>query len=204
MIDTLIFDMGNVLVHYQGDAVTKTYCDDPTIVSWIKEHLLQSNLWNEYDKGTMDEKQLYDTVCAMIDDTRYYPIIKKTLEQWPMYNLKTNPDMIPVVKYGLDHDMDVILLSNAPKRIHEVLDQYIPYYDQFKAIYVSADLKMVKPDPKIFEYVLDHSHKAASQCLFVDDLKRNCDAASAFGLATWIYHDGDGKTILNWLDKNKE
>ena len=204
MIDTLIFDMGNVLVHYQGDAVTKAYCDDPTIISWVDEHLLRSSLWNEFDKGTIDEKQLYDTVCGMIDDPSYYPIIEKTLMEWPKYNLKTNTDMVQVVKYGLDHGMDVILLSNAPLRIHEVLDQYIPYYDQFKAIYISSDLKMVKPDPKIFEYVLDHSNKAASQCLFVDDLKRNCDAAKSLGLATWCYHDGDGQSIIQWLDQSKQ
>ncbi len=203
MIDTLIFDMGNVLAHYTVEPVLEAICDDPQKIQWVVDHLFHSHLWHRLDEGTIDEDELYHAVADQTNDPSLYPLIKQGIVQWPKYNLTINSDMVPVVRYGLDHHMDLILLSNAPLRIHEVLDQYIPYIQRFKDLYISADLKMAKPDLRIFEYVLDHSDKKASQCLFIDDLKANCDAASSLGLTSWCYHNGDGSTIIEWLDQHR-
>lgn len=203
MIDTLIFDMGNVIAHYHADAVIKAICDDPLKIQWINEHLLENRIWDDFDQGIIDDRSLIDTVMDQCDDKTMRPLVEYCVTQWQHHNFSINDDILPVIDYGLDHHMDLVLLSNAPWRIHEVVDQVIPHVNRFKAVIYSCDIKLSKPDIKIFEYALHHLNKKAQSCLFIDDRQCNCDSAQTCGFYTWQYHDHDGMAIIEWLDHHR-
>ena len=43
---------------------------------------------------------------------------------------------------------------------------------------------MVKPDPKIYSYLLDYYKLSAGKTVFIDDTARNLEAASKLGIHT--------------------
>ena len=59
-----------------------------------------------------------------------------------------------------------------------------PMDDYFDRLYFSCDLKMMKPDPAIFQYVLDAEDLDPAETLFIDDSPRNTEAAARLGIRT--------------------
>jgi putative hydrolase of the HAD superfamily len=66
-----------------------------------------------------------------------------------------------------------------------------PIDDIFELVIDSAFVGVRKPDPEIYELALARLGIDGAECLFVDDLERNCVAARAFGMRTVTYRDAD-------------
>jgi 2-haloacid dehalogenase len=52
----------------------------------------------------------------------------------------------------------------------------------FRDRVVSGDVGLIKPDPRIYRLLLERNGLAASDAVYIDDVKRNADAATALGL----------------------
>lgn len=66
--------------------------------------------------------------------------------------------------------------------------------DYFDHVFLSCDLRMVKPDPRIYEAVADTMQCRFDEILFIDDSARNCKGARSKGIHT--YHDPTGN---DWI-----
>lgn len=56
------------------------------------------------------------------------------------------------------------------------------------AVY-SAEVKLLKPDPRIYQIILGQLESPANECLFVDDKPVNIEAARALGMKTILCRD---------------
>ncbi len=54
----------------------------------------------------------------------------------------------------------------------------------FDRLYLSYELRMMKPSPEIFRTMIKGEHTAADNILFVDDSARNCQVAAGLGIQT--------------------
>lgn len=73
------------------------------------------------------------------------------------------------------------LLSNAPSSFARVVERQ-PWATPFEVLLFSGDLRMVKPDPAIWESLCDRLGAPPGSCLFIDDRQSNVDGAEAAGL----------------------
>jgi epoxide hydrolase-like predicted phosphatase len=64
----------------------------------------------------------------------------------------------------------------------------------FDAVVISAEVGLHKPQPEIYRLAAERLEVEPSACLFVDDLKENCDGAEAVGM-TAIRHRSAPETI---------
>ena len=64
----------------------------------------------------------------------------------------------------------------------------------FDAVVISGDVGMHKPEPAIFELGASKVGLPAPECVFVDDLRENCEGAEAVGM-TAILHRGADETL---------
>lgn len=85
------------------------------------------------------------------------------------------------------------VLSNASR---DVVADIFSTEEQgvFSAVVTSFHVGLTKPDPGIFQKVLDELHVHAHECIFVDDQQRHIDAAKALGFST-ILHESNANTI---------
>jgi 2-haloacid dehalogenase len=61
-------------------------------------------------------------------------------------------------------------------------DPTYSFLDRFRQIFVSGELRLIKPDPAIYNCMLAGISAAAASCLFIDDSEKNVTAAAGLGL----------------------
>jgi putative hydrolase of the HAD superfamily len=66
--------------------------------------------------------------------------------------------------------------------------------DLFDGVVISGDEGMHKPHPEIYELGCERVRLAPSECVFVDDLRENCEGAEAVGM-TAVLHRGAERTL---------
>lgn len=78
-------------------------------------------------------------------------------------------------------------LSNwANEKFLLVRAQY-EFFDWFDGILISSEVKLAKPDPRIYAVMLEQIGEPAERCLFIDDSLKNVEAAKALGFQTIHY-----------------
>jgi putative hydrolase of the HAD superfamily len=66
--------------------------------------------------------------------------------------------------------------------------------DLFDGVVISGEVGMHKPQPEIFLLGAERAGVAPEECVFVDDLRQNCEGAEAVGM-TAILHRGADRTL---------
>lgn len=74
----------------------------------------------------------------------------------------------------------------------------ISYFD---VVVESCRVQMRKPFPDIYLYTLEKLGLNAEECIFIDDLKMNCDAARKLGMASIQVVLGNTEDTLIELEK---
>jgi len=74
------------------------------------------------------------------------------------------------------------LLSNMPSDLVTYLRATCEWMENFVFKTFSSEVRMIKPDPAIYEHTLHGLGVSASESLFVDDREINIQAARALGM----------------------
>ena len=84
-------------------------------------------------------------------------------------------------------------LSNMPAEIWPEVRAAFPVLSRFRQVVVSGEVKLVKPDPKIFHYTLSQMGGASpDDVLFIDDSAKNVATADALGFRTHLFRGAAG------------
>lgn len=184
MINTLIFDFGDVFINLDKPAIERSM--NKLGISTITNEMLEIAM--NYEKG------LISTDVFITSFTKKFPMIsnKEFTIAWnsiildfPEHRLTFIEHLASLKKYKL------ILLSNTNElHIEQVienmsLDRYLRFKNCFDQFYLSHEIKLRKPDHSIYEFVLIKNILIAKNCFFIDDTKENTDAASILGIRAW-------------------
>ena len=82
----------------------------------------------------------------------------------------------------------IYLLSNASVRQHDYWPR-IPASRFFDGKLISADVKVIKPQPEIYRLILDRFDLKAEECFFIDDVPANIEGAFYCGIPGAVFHD---------------
>jgi putative hydrolase of the HAD superfamily len=74
------------------------------------------------------------------------------------------------------------LISNAWDGLREVLHTRVRIAAAFDVLVISAEEKIAKPDPRIYQIALERLGVQAADAIFLDDFIENIQAANALGL----------------------
>ncbi len=90
---------------------------------------------------------------------------------------------------GLRPRYKVGLLSNAWDDLRQTLHERWNIDGLFDELIISAEVKMVKPDPRIFHLAVDRLEVQPVEAVFIDDIAENFEAAKREGLRAILYND---------------
>lgn len=95
-----------------------------------------------------------------------------------------------LLKYirSLKNKVHVGLISNAWSGMREFMVKE-KLTDFFDSITISAEVKLAKPDSKIFELALQQAKVDAKEAVFVDDVKANIEASEKIGMKGILFKD---------------
>jgi 2-haloacid dehalogenase len=78
-------------------------------------------------------------------------------------------------------------LSNWSAETFPIARPMFEFFEWFDGIVISGEVKMIKPDPRIFAHVLEKFGLVPSETVFVDDNAENVRAAEAAGFVGIVF-----------------
>lgn len=204
-IQHIIFDLGGVILNidYQRPiaafkALGAKQVDD------LYSKQTQTALFDLLETGKISESDFFDALAAFCPpDTTHHQLEKawnSILLDFPLRRLQ--------ILQQVQLHYSTYLLSNT-NSIHErafnvMLQQTVGYPSLavfFDKVYMSHRVGLRKPDPAIFQRVLDENKLNPAETLFIDDSPQHIAAAADLGIQT--IHLADGMTMEDTIFKRK-
>ena len=148
-----------------------------------------SSYWarrGDFDAGTTDHGQYWTGVLGRApnpDQLRKLEALDAA--QWS----HLNPDTLAVLDTLRDEGASLALLSNMPTEMSRRYTAEAAWPRYFSRLYFSGQLRMMKPDPRIFEHVATDLKARPADIVFIDDNAVNIAAAKEQGFQT-VLHTG--------------
>ena len=148
---------------------------------------------------------LYELECGRITEPEFLDILRVNLEPLLGHRpelhrfselyfeaLRPNEPMISLMASLRDRGLRMAMLTNNVREWEPLWRPFLPVDEIFETVVDSAFVGMRKPDPAIYELTVSRLDGIeASECLFVDDMDVNCEAAAAMGMTAVRFSDND-------------
>ena len=194
-IKAVIFDFGQVLVHFDSDYILAEAVPDPKARREIAEILFDRAYWDRMDDGTLTEDDLCRKALPRIAEN-YRVQVKKAIQNW-YYRLPEWEGMRELLTELKDAGYPVFLISNISRGFAEHSSE-IPILSLIDKAVFSAVSDCVKPSAEIFDLACKTFGYAPEECVFIDDSEKNLEGAKAFGI-TPILFDGNATELRTTL-----
>lgn len=189
-LKNIIFDFGNVLVRWEPQRVFLPHFDNDEAKYWhFWRHVCDDGWRNRIDAGEpMD--------ACIRERQQHYPDYAEAVELYRSRWEETLPGEVPgmydLVKTLVDAGAPAVYgLTNWSMETFPQARRRFPVLQLIENYVVSGDVRLVKPDPRIFRLLLDRYGLKAEESLFVDDNPDNVAAAQALGLHGIVFAGAD-------------
>lgn len=211
MIKAIIFDLGGVLVDLDIDRCRKAFVEDAGYddIGLLLDASHQKGIYSELEEGKLSPDEFRKRI---LDGSSMKGRVTPDVVDRSMWALLTGiePYKVDLLK-ELSVKYDLYLLSNnnaiSMVRCREIFREAgLPMEKVFRKLFLSYEMKMLKPAPEIYEAVVAQICLPASELLFVDDSISNIEAAESEGINALHYRQGDDlrEALLQRLDEIAE
>lgn len=178
---TIIFDLGGVLIDWNPRYVFNKIFDNEADTEWFLENICTSE-WNlSIDAGKPFAEAVKELVALN-------PEWKNQIEafhlRWEEMLGGDIPESVEILKKIQTAGYPVLGLTNWSDETFPIAFDRFTFLQTFDGIVVSGAEKLIKPDPALYELLLDRYSLIAGNCLFIDDNYHNIAAAVEIGFDT--------------------
>jgi len=180
-IDTIIFDLGGVLIDWNPEYVYLDVFDgDREKMQWFFDHICTHD-WNEnQDAGYPLAKATEERVALFPE---HEDLIRMFYGRWVdmlgeaiFETVDILDRLIALKKYK------IVALTNWSHETFPIALERFDFLQWFEGIVVSGEERTRKPFRDIYEITLNRFDIKAEHTIFIDDNLRNIEAANALGI----------------------
>lgn len=174
----VVFDVGNILIRWDPDAVLRTYfADEDAYQAFLDEtKLMWVNI--EFDAGLPFATGIGDLVSRF---PRYEKPLRAFDERWPECVPGDIPDNVATLRALKAAGHTVHAITNFAREKFDIARARFDFLNLFDHPLVSADVGLVKPDYRIFHRFCRDTGLEPRDIIFVDDSPANVAAARSVG-----------------------
>lgn len=188
-VTNVIFDLGGVLIDWDPRYLYRDLFagDEAAMERFLAE--ICSPDWNrELDRGRAFVEAVAE-LGARHPDQR--AMIDAYHARWLEMVAGPMPATVRVLEELDARGVPLFALTNWSAETFALVrrDPVFAFLDRFRAIFVSGELRLVKPEPDIFHHAIASTGGPPAACLFIDDVEANVAAAAALGLQTHRFTD---------------
>lgn len=179
-VDTIVFDLGNVLVHWNPRHLFKRIfgADEAAMEYFLSE--VCNGEWNEQQDGG---RPWEDGIAAAIKQhPAYEPHIRAYFDRWEEMIPGAIDETVEILAQLRALNIRLLALTNWSHETFPIAQRRFPFLTWFEGIVVSGHERLVKPDPAIFQLLIDRYQLRPESTVFIDDSIRNVEASVAEGL----------------------
>jgi len=196
-IDTIIFDLGGVLIDWNPKYVYReVFNGDEEKVDWFLNTICTSD-WNvEHDAGRL----LKDGTDLLVKQhPEYEDLIRMYYDRWSeMLGGPIQDSVLLLDKLKKSNNHKLYALTNWSAETFPVAIERYDFLQHFEGILVSGAEKMRKPFTEIYELIINRYKLNASRCVFIDDNLDNVLGAQRVGMKAIQYKNS--QQLINELN----
>lgn len=184
-IDTVVFDVGNVLVRFEPDKqLARLY--PPEVAQMLYQGIFQTPLWREIDRGVDSIEAVIGQILAQAPAVAPY-VEEIVYQQYPAW-LELKEDTISYLPRLRAVGYRLYILSNFNAQFFQQQAPSFPFLSWMDGMVISGAEKALKPDPEIYNILLKRYGIDASRAVFYDDVAENIEGAKAVGMGGVVFH----------------
>ncbi len=175
MIKNILFDCAGVLLDFSPETVLRRLGVPGEDVPVLCREVFGSAEWIALQRRGVTLEEAADRIGLRLP-MRLRSWAGLALSDWWKYPLEGVPGMEELAAGLKELGYRLILFANADRSIH-LYAQRIPGIKLFDSLFASADWKLLKPEPAIYDALLGSLGLTSWECLLIDAVPANVDGA---------------------------
>jgi len=179
VLTTNVFDSFKAFCEKEGldpDSVKRLFREDPRALAELRR----------LERGELTEEDFSERFGPMLGLSDTERLVDRLFA-----GMRPDEAMIEAVKKAKRSGVRTGLISNSWGRGRYDREAFPEMFD---GVVISGEVGLHKPEPEIFRMGAKQIGVPPEECVFIDDLRENCDGAAAVGM-TPILHRGADTTL---------
>ncbi len=184
MIETFLFDMGNVLVHFSHAQMCEqlaTVCG--CSAEEIRVLLFDRGWEGELERGEVTEAEFQRRLESHFDRSLDLESLIRAASD--IFTL--NAPMVPILDSLRRQGKRLVLLSNTSLSHIEFVQREFEVLSYFDDLVLSCEVGAMKPDPAIFRAALEKIRCPPERCFYTDDIAPYVEQGRMHGLQAEVF-----------------
>jgi 2-haloacid dehalogenase len=186
IVQAAVFDLGGVLIDWNPRYLyRKLLADDAAVETFLTE--ICSQEWNREQDLGRSWSEAVESLAREHPDQR--TLIAAYRERWEEMLGGPIQESVALLAELRASGLPLFALSNWSAETFPIALSRYSFLSWFTAIVISGDVRLAKPDPRVFRHLLDRFGLDAASTVFVDDSRRNVEAAAELGMIAIEFRD---------------
>jgi epoxide hydrolase-like predicted phosphatase len=174
VIQAVIWDLGGVLLRTEEDAPRRALAERYGMTPGeIEDFVYSGESGERAQRGEISVEQHWENLQTRLGLS---PAEFQAFRDQFWAGDRLDTDLVAYIR-RLRREFKTGLLSNAFSNLRQMVTETWKFADAFDVMVISAEVRMVKPDPRIYHLALDRLGVAPEAAVFIDDYSRNVEAA---------------------------
>ncbi len=177
-IKSIIFDFGGVLLRWAPQRIIESFYSVDLLREKLRRHVFDHPDWLELDRGTFDDEAAAHRFAVRMarPPEEMHALLAAVRE-----SLTPIHDSIALLRELHGEGIPLYGLSNMSASNFAYLRRRYDHWSLLQGIVISGEIKLIKPDAAIFEYICRQYELEPGETAFVDDNGENVEAARKLG-----------------------
>lgn len=194
---SVVFDVGNVLLSWDPHAILREHLPAAADHGHFLRNVFSHEDWVDLDRGTLDEE---DAILRFVARSGASPELVRRVVHASKTSLTPMAESLALLEeLRRTGETKLYVLSNMSHTTWEYLAPRHEFWKGFDGLVISAQIRMVKPDPAIYRHLLATFSLDPAQTVFFDDRPDNVAGARAESIRAFLF-DGAAKARARLFD----
>ncbi len=195
----VLFDLGGVIVNWHNRWFIEEISQQFNLQQEELQKQFNANL-KDISTGVIAEKEFWQKIGKQLQSPELQNTQESLLDKVFRKRMSFNEQMVQVSKNLAKSGITVGILSNTEHVTYSVVKELLSL-THFKYKFLSYKIGHLKPEPQIYQHVIENISFQKEEILFIDDLKSNVESAIKSGIDA-IQYSGYNKLLEQCKKRN--
>ena len=181
MINSVVFDVGNVLVDFTPRLFLEKEVEDEGLRKRLYQAIFANPAWGLADRGDLTEEETLERFVQAAPDQR--DLISELYEKCGD-TISLFPYAVPWIRELKEMGLRTYVLSNYSKHLYDRTVHKMDFLPLMDGAIFSWQHGCMKPEEAIYRLLLDQYGLDPARTIFLDDLPANLEKAQEMGMGT--------------------
>jgi 2-haloacid dehalogenase len=183
-VTAIVFDIGNVLIDWDPKYLYRKLMPDEASMDRFLAEICHYQ-WNlEQDRGRLWADAIAEKIAEFPEHEQW---IRAYDTRWPEMVSGPIEGSVEILQELKAKAFPLYAITNFSREKWDIATEIYPFLTLFDGVTVSADVKLLKPDPAIYAHFLKSFSLRAETLLFIDDRRENIEAARDAGFQAVLF-----------------